>query len=41
MSEGGEFHSLGAAAVNERAPRVGRNLVEGSARRSSLFDLRL
>ena len=41
MSEGREFQSLRAAAVNERAPRVGTNLVEGTARKSLLFDLKL
>ena len=41
MSEKKELHSLCAAVVNEQAPRVGRNLVTWTARRSSLFDLRL
>ena len=39
MSEKRELHSLCAAVVNEQAPRVGTNLVTGTARRSSLFDL--
>ena len=41
MAERREFYSFAAAAVNGRVPRVGRNLVERTARRSSLFDLRL